>query len=70
MPPLKTRQVMVGDLVRALGGGSAVARVIGVSPSAVSNWQRLGRFPARTYLQIRRRLKAKGKNAPEQLWGM
>lgn len=61
---------MVTDLVRALGGPTKVAGAFNVGPSAVSNWQRLGRFPSHTFIRLTEQLRRKGIEAPPGLWGM
>jgi hypothetical protein len=66
----KARSKTVAGLVDALGGTTAVAREFKVVPSAVSNWKKIGRFPARTYVQITHRLQDKGIFAPSNLWDM
>jgi hypothetical protein len=76
MPRLKSRQKQesrreqVASLIQVLGGTSALARLVDVVPSAVSNWRRLGRFPARLYLQMRDELADRGVFAERHLWGM
>jgi hypothetical protein len=70
MPRSKSRRKQVSNLVDALGGTCQLARLAGVVPSAVSNWKRTGRFPARLYVQMRRKLKARGMTADIHLWGM
>jgi hypothetical protein len=65
--PLKQRQKQVDHLVEELGGTCEVAQLMGVVPSAVSNWRRAGQFPARTYLPLATRLKVA---PPAYLWGM
>jgi hypothetical protein len=70
MPRVKLRRKQISSLIDALGGTCEVARQVGVVPSAVSNWKRAGRFPARLYVQMRRKLKACGVTADSHLWGM
>jgi len=64
---LRERQKQVDCLVDELGGTCEVARMLDVVPSAVSNWRRAGRFPARTYVPLATRLKVA---PPAYLWGM
>jgi DNA-binding transcriptional regulator YdaS (Cro superfamily) len=66
----KLRRKQVSNLVDALGGTCQLARLVGVVPSAVSNWKREGRFPARLYVQMRRKLRARGVTVDNHLWGM
>lgn len=68
MTELKARQAQVSAIVEELGGTVAVARIARVVPSAVSNWRRAGRFPARTYVLLAGRLRV--PNTPAYLWGM
>jgi hypothetical protein len=51
---------VVFDLVRALGGPAHVARVCGVSATAISNWQVANAVPPRHWLTIWRLAKARG----------
>jgi hypothetical protein len=49
------------EVIDALGGGSATARVCGQRPSAVCNWRvRDARFPCRYYWEIRCALAERG----------
>lgn len=58
----------VDQVIDALGGTSAVARLVGKWPSAISNWRVRGVMPADTLLVISNALKAIRKNAPPSLW--
>lgn len=73
-PPvsLKARQKQVEEVLTCLGGPTAAARLVGVGPSAASNWLRVGRFPARTYVQMLALLRAAKVDPlpPMALWGM
>lgn len=61
----------VEDVIEALGGTAAMARLTGSRMTAVSNWRRqYNRFPARTYTHILAELEKVGKTAPASLWGM
>jgi hypothetical protein len=46
----------IQELVRELGGPSAMGRYLGVTPEAVSNWQRRGHIPSQWYKRLRRDL--------------
>ena len=59
-----------GAVVDALGGNSAVVRLTGSSPTAVSNWRQFNSFPSKTYLVLNDALREIGKEAPASLWGM
>ena len=60
------------DVIDALGGNEAVAKIVGTTPNAVRNWRgRLrGKFPTDTYEAFRLSLKREGLKAPLALWGM
>jgi hypothetical protein len=44
----------VDDLITALGGTTAVAVLLAVRPSAVSNWRRLNSLPPRLFVRFRK----------------
>lgn len=58
----------VRAVVKELGGVPAVAEITGVKTNAVWNWVSADRFPPYTYFDLRDRLKAKRKSAPDELW--
>ena len=58
------------DVIDALGGTAAVARLTDRKMQHVSNWRAAGRFPADTFLVIGVALTAIGKAAPPTLWGI
>ena len=61
----------VREVIEALGGLAAVARLTGVETGTVSAWQaRLGYFPARTYVAMTAALAERGCSAPLALWKM
>lgn len=41
------------ELIDALGGTKTVATQLGVNPSAVSNWRKLGALPPRLFMPFR-----------------
>ena len=49
----------VGTLIDKLGGTGQTAEIFGVLPSAVSNWRRLNRFPARLHYRIAKEAEAR-----------
>ena len=57
-------------VITALGGTHKVAALLGVSPTAVSNYNSFGLFPAATFFVLRDELKARGIRANERLWNM
>ncbi len=59
------------DVIEALGGLAAVARMCGVSYTTASAYQtRLQAFPAKTYLVMQAELSRLGHSAPTSLWQM
>jgi hypothetical protein len=61
----------VRDVVAALGGPSAVARLTGVQAKTVSAWQtRIAYLPPRTYAVLNEALAARHLRAPRSLWKM
>ena len=66
----ETALTTLSEVIDALGGPSAVAKLTGTKLPAVSNWQQFGRFPAKTYLVMSNALKLHGKVASSALWGM
>lgn len=57
-------------VMEALGGTTAVAELTNRKVSAASNWQSFPTFPSNTYVVMKAALEAKGKRAPDSLWGM
>lgn len=58
------------DVMEALGGNPAVARLTDRTAKAVSNWRAIGSFPADTYIAMGGALHALGYIAPPSLWRM
>lgn len=58
------------DVIRALGGVSAVAELTERTYDAAWNWTRFETFPADTYLVMKAALEAQGYTAPPSLWRM
>ena len=56
------------DVVNALGGSRAAARLTGVGQSAACNWRNRDHFPPNTYLAMTQVLAAKGLVASAWLW--
>lgn len=68
---LNARRALVDAVIRYLGGTNAVADMLDVVPSAVSNWRSAGRFPSHTYVLMASHLRGMGARAtPGYLWGM
>lgn len=58
------------DVIEALGGIHAVAKLVGArTPTVVNNWRRRG-FPARFYPKMNHALASAGLTAPSKLWGI
>lgn len=51
---MSERPSIVERVISAYGGGSALARRIGVSRNAISQWHASGRIPAERVLEIER----------------
>lgn len=58
------------QVIDALGGTGATARLAKVSLQAVSNWRAENRLPPRTFLTLTKKLEEAGYTAPPELWGM
>jgi hypothetical protein len=59
----------VDDVIEALGGTAAVAALVGVGASAVSNWSKRGRISQASFPIIRDALAALGKEAAPAVFG-
>lgn len=60
----------VADVVDALGGNAAVARMTGRTPNAVTNWRARLNFPPDTFVALTAALAEAGCVAPASLWRM
>ena len=58
------------EVMDALGGNTVVAELTGSKIKAVWNWRGFETFPSNTYVAMTNALLAKGKTAPDSLWGM
>jgi len=60
------------DVIDALGGTAATAKLSGKSSQAVSNWRRhpSGRLPPDTFLRLMKAIRAAGYDAQPELWGI
>lgn len=58
------------DVIDALGGTAAMARLTSRRMQSVSNWRAEGRLPAETFLVVGRALEDIGKSAPPSIWGI
>jgi DNA-binding transcriptional regulator YdaS (Cro superfamily) len=59
----------VDDVIKALGETQKAADLLGVVPSAVSNWKARGKFPSDKFLAITAVLKDRGKRVSPVLFG-
>ena len=58
----------VNEVVRAFGGTTAMARFFEVTPGAVSNWKRAGKFPARLHYRLDREAAERGITLPPDIF--
>jgi hypothetical protein len=58
----------VNDIVKILGGTGKTADIVGVLPSAVSNWKRFKFIPSRHYFKIYRECEKRGYIIPDELF--
>jgi hypothetical protein len=58
------------EVMAALGGTTAVARLTNRKVTAASNWQSFDKFPANTFVVMTEALRRIGRSAPPSLWGM
>jgi hypothetical protein len=69
MPKRKQHLQTFDDVVRALGGSTAVARMCSLSLAAVSAWRKYdAMFPPKYYFKMQHVLKERGCEAPRELW--
>lgn len=70
--PFATRRIRtVPGVIDALGGNQPVAKMVGTTHKAVSNWRRPGRkLPAATYMALQIELADRGLSATIDLWAM
>lgn len=59
-----------GEVIDALGGTAATARLTGRKVQHVSNWRAAGRLPAKTFLVLQAELRERELSAPPSLWGI
>lgn len=58
------------EVMAALGGTEAVAKLTGRKYNAAFNWRSFDTFPTNTYLVMTAALRERGHSAPASLWGM
>jgi len=68
--PKRTKQLQTfDDVVRELGGSTAVARMCNLSLAAVSAWRKYNAmFPPKYYFKMTNVLNQRGCEAPRHLW--
>jgi hypothetical protein len=54
----------VDAVIDALGGLTATATIVGVRPSAISNWKTRGGIPSDKFMLLQRALADRGKRKP------
>lgn len=59
----------VEDVIAALGGPSATAQIVGLGPSAISNWSARGKIAPDKFLIIKAALAAVGKDVDPIVFG-
>lgn len=58
------------DVVDALGGPSATARLVGTTPSNVWAWKKLEKIPSKYHPRVLRLLRERNYTAPLSLFGL
>lgn len=59
----------VDEVIEKLGGRGEVARMVGVTTQAVTNWRTRDRgFPPETFVVLTEALQKKNLSAPQSLW--
>lgn len=59
------------EVIDRLGGPKAVAKITGAKhTSAVSNWKKLGKFPAKAHDVMKHALRERALAAPDDLWNI
>lgn len=66
MPDIET----TGEVIDALGGNAAAAKLFGVPYNSITNWRSANQFPTDTYLMIQKELKLRKLTAADALWSM
>ena len=59
-----------GDVIEALGGAAATARLTGKKSQHIWNWKKANRFPPHTFLILSAELERLGCTAAPSLWGI
>jgi hypothetical protein len=67
---MATEVQTASEVIDALGGTGATARLTSKSNQAVSNWRATGKLPADTYYALNGELEKLGIAAPPTIWGM
>jgi hypothetical protein len=53
-----------------LGGEHLLADLFGLYPQAVAHWRNFEVFPASTYVPLKKLLRRRHRDAPDELWAM
>lgn len=69
IPSPRSELATVGEVFALFGGTTAAAQVLGVLPSAASNWKKKGMFPEHTYRRIQGKVMERGYTVNEGLFG-
>lgn len=59
-----------GEVIDALGGTAATARLTARKDQHVSNWRAYGRLPSETFLILKAELEKRDLRAPPSIWGI
>lgn len=62
------RMKTASEVIDALGGTTATAKIFGVLPSAVSNWRAAGMFPAALHYRVFRVCQARNIDLPDDFF--
>ena len=62
------KKLVPPDVIDALGGVPAVAKLLKTSRRSVYNWRK--KFPANTYVVLQTELRKHQLNVPDSLWTM
>jgi len=60
----------VDEVIEAVGGTAAAAKLAGVNPPAVSNWRSRGRIASEKFMIFAEALRPHGKEAAPEVFGM
>jgi hypothetical protein len=58
------------EVIKRLGGPTAVGRIVGRSVQSVVNWRIANKLPADTFLILQAELRDRNLQAPPSIWGI